>query len=366
MKYIFHICIGLLLSCSLQATAQGSLNEGLIQYWTFDKHISYLNIVPDRGSNIHAEGKDGLAARKKGKRGTCYFFGAEAKTVLSVDQGLDLYDYFTIGGWLFPISLDVQQTLFHQFSNKTDRSYKIYIKDEELHFEYNDNRQSSGRYECKIGDFDMEEWNMFTITLEGNELKIFWNAQEIGSKKIKLNIRESQQNDRLYWGNSQDLNDPLFGGLDELFVYDRALTNYEIARMFAGTSPLPPKKEVEPVPVFKGRTVAFVDTIGIDLVNEQFLTFKIWDYQQVDNDSVAVYLNGENLCNVRLNSKGEAYEGNFKLQPNTSNVLLLYALNTGRLGDNTAEIKIKLGSKTFPPIKLSAKKDESEAIILNT
>ncbi|MEM7368774.1 MAG: LamG domain-containing protein [Bacteroidota bacterium] len=354
--------ISLLLT--LPVVGQETLQHGLSYYWTFDSSESTDAIFPEFG-DVNSSGKlsKDLDLLRTGKRKNALALGKTESAVFEISEGADLYNFFSIGFWFLTTTLQKEQTLFHQFDGE-GRYMKFMVSNNHFVFKYKDGRGNEGKQVYKVENFQSDEWNYVMLTLEGADLTVYFNCFQLPSnrpKKVIMNLRESQKGDMQYWGNNQELNSPFIGKLDEITIYERVLSDIEIDQLCSGSYPIEydEPKEVEE-DFFDGKKIHFKDQLKV-LTATNIAHFKIWDSQKIDGDSVALFINGELIGNFQLRSEKEANIGSFSVQSDTTNVLLLYALNTGELGANTAKIEITLGRKKFK-IELSSDKDRCEAI----
>ncbi len=78
--------------------------------------------------------------------------------------------------------------------------------------------------------FPKNQWAHVAVTLQGNTGIIYLNGAEVGRGTINQNPSDVAGNNN-YIGKSQTDGDPFNGNLDDLFIFHRALSEGEIARM---------------------------------------------------------------------------------------------------------------------------------------
>ncbi|MEM8523255.1 MAG: hypothetical protein AAGG68_01365 [Bacteroidota bacterium] len=115
-------------------------------------------------------------------------------------------------------------------------------------------------------------------------------------------------------------------------------------------------KSTEPSWQFEIKTIAKVRLL------ERQAKILLWDGGNEDGDLITVYLNGEKLLDHH-----EVIRKRYKLQLNLKekyNELVIYAENTGRLGDNTAVVLIKNSEPYRKFVKFNAKGGTAKRIVL--
>ncbi len=100
---------------------------------------------------------------------------------------------------------------------------------------------------------------------------------------------------------------------------------------------------------FEGRKIAYIKELSF--ANEN-ISVSLWDHGRQDGDIVSIYLNGETVVSKHYLTYRRK-KVNFKLDPDKTNNLFLYAHNLGNSPPNTVSIELTDGST-------------SEKIILNS
>jgi len=98
-------------------------------------------------------------------------------------------------------------------------------------------------------------------------------------------------------------------------------------------------------------------------VNHTNLKMRLYDYLQVDNDTVSVYLNRNSLAkNLKISKRPVKID--FKLDNRTGvNEILLFAENLGKVPPNTSLLEIIDGKQTYR-LKIESDKQKTAAIYL--
>lgn len=91
---------------------------------------------------------------------------------------------------------------------------------------------------------------------------------------------------------------------------------------------------------FQGRKISYVKELSF--TNEN-ISVSIWDHGRQDGDIVSIYLNGETVVSKHHLTYSRK-KVSFKLDPNKTNELFLYAHNLGSAPPNTVSIELTDGS----------------------
>ena len=226
MKRIIILALAGSLICAV-SFAQTIPKDGLVGYYNFDQAPD--SVVKDQSGN----GLDGVivggAEWVEGIRGGgMYFNGVDSYVNLSNDPAFDLEYEITLAAWVVP--MDIANGQDNEWIDKGDHSWALKEK-------------GDGNFEFFIYNgnwfypwFMMDEtystaWNHFAGTYDGMTLKTYVNGDSVQSLEhvgqIDLSTHE------VHLGHNSEVVDRFFEGqLDEVMIYDRALTNEEIKSIY--------------------------------------------------------------------------------------------------------------------------------------
>ena len=217
-------------------SAPASAAGGLVGYWNFDETSG--TATADSSGN--------------GNNGTFIGTGATRSTVLpptscfvnvrslQVDgsgdyveipdsPSMDPADEITIAFWMNPdtVSNGYQHIVFKQGPVVT--SYGVWLNGANVYMEDNDNsvRSLSSNAALSVGD-----WHYIAVTYDGNIQSLYIDGVLDNSQSLP-GITLSYQNSPIKVGTG-DYNNPFAGYIDDLRIYDRALTAGEVADLSAG------------------------------------------------------------------------------------------------------------------------------------
>jgi hypothetical protein len=192
---------------------------------------------------------------------------------------------------------------------------------------------------------EKNKWYSVIYTNDGTSARLYVNCE----LKYTVPFRETfTNNDDLFLGKT---NDPFFNfwmnaDLDDVRIYDRALTENEIASLCIKDPDTVAVKKAEPVPEVKiePRKNELMRQI---IVDHDSVTVTLYDNGEIDGDSVTlIYRDSVIATHKMLTDKPLTYK--IKIQPgNSSNVLIMYAENMGSIPPNTALMIIYDGEKRY-------------------
>jgi hypothetical protein len=236
---IFVLAFIATLACYTNAgAAQTVVTDGLISFWTLDRSDMEGQIVKDifGGNDGTIEGAPQTVA---GKIGEAMEFGQDSDYIdCGNDPSLDVVDAITIEAWINPNSL--MQT------GGTNRNYVVGKAsafgfgvggnngvDNEIHFVL------PGLWDSfsTASDIQAGVWTHVAVTYDKVDVKFYKNGVLISSVAHVDPIPISDQiltlGHILQWDPA-----PIRGSIDEVRIYNRALSENEIAQNFDSTSQL--------------------------------------------------------------------------------------------------------------------------------
>jgi len=117
------------------------------------------------------------------------------------------------------------------------------------------------------------------------------------------------------------------------------------------------RADIKPKNEFEGRKISYVKELSF--TNEN-ISVSLWDHGRQDGDIVSIYLNGETVISKHHLTYGRK-KVSFKLDPDKTNELFLYAHNLGTAPPNTVSIELTDGS-TSEKIVLNSDLKSCEAV----
>ena len=213
-------------------SSYAGVEEGLVGYWPFDEGGG--KIVRDASGN----GNDGKFVGKVEwvdgvYRSALKFDGESGYVAVPDDNSLDLTDALSIMAWFKPSEsltrrrmMSKNNSYFVMFDFGDPNAIELLVKP-------NNDFVESKRKEWKIG-----EWYHFAGTFDGKTLRVYINGELEGEKEIGQPIAPS---DLELWIGADDYGRPtdFFPGvIDEVRIYNRALSADEIKEAMKGPTPV--------------------------------------------------------------------------------------------------------------------------------
>ncbi|MDA0182419.1 LamG domain-containing protein [Solirubrobacter phytolaccae] len=203
------------------AVAKWALNE--TSGTTAADSINGLDGTLTNGAAWTASGKYGGAAT---------FDGTDDYVNVPDDTLLDL-DTFTLEAWVYPTSLSGSQyrsVIFKEDGANSRQAYSLYASEGASHPTAEVGDPLSSGVERIIGSQTIaaNTWTHIAATYDGTALKVFKNGVEIGAQALTGTLPTSSSPLRI-GGNMIYWNEWFEGHIDEVAVYDRALSAAEIA-----------------------------------------------------------------------------------------------------------------------------------------
>jgi hypothetical protein len=206
------------------------LEDGLVGYWTFNgPDIDWnTNTILDRSGEYNNGIASGSPKAVNGIHGQAFEFNAEGQAiVIPDDDSLDGMAELTLSAWVKPYSFG-QSTPYGRIIGKTNASdYALYLNSNNISCELGaDGMTSAGS--LMSGKFN--QWNNIMCVYDGSLIKIYLNNELIStsSKTTAINSGASP----LILGSDNGYDDTWDGGLDEVRIYDRALSATEVGMLY--------------------------------------------------------------------------------------------------------------------------------------
>ncbi len=218
------------LSSSEIAKLANSLNEGLVAYFPFDGNAD------DKSGNLNqGDPKNGVAFSSKGKIGKAATFdGIDDYVNVSASDSLQNLSQVSIAGWVNVHDLSFKQRLVAHWTSgdSLGQSFIMSVNydDETLGFAVN--TEGSGVVQANTSSISANNWYHVTGVYDGAEVSIFLNGKKIESIAATGNIVNRTGDLYIGQGGSNSFpNNLLDGLLDEVKIYNRALSPSEISEL---------------------------------------------------------------------------------------------------------------------------------------
>jgi hypothetical protein len=213
---------------TLDSYRSGStLLNGLISYWKLDEVSgNAIDVVNDYDGTV-----TGATQNQSGKIGTSYFF--DGGDNISMGENFHLQT-FTICCWFKANSVSAYGGIITCFISLIG-SYDLTMTDGGGIEWY---VRSTGETTTGIspaGTYDDNEWHHIVGTYDGSTIRLYIAGSIIGSPVTKSSPTIDYGNNIFYVGDRSDIL-PFIGYIDEVGIWNRALTSTEITELHNGGS----------------------------------------------------------------------------------------------------------------------------------
>jgi hypothetical protein len=218
-------CCGL--GCTSSNDNDCASGGGLVGFWKFDGNALDSSGNGNDGTNVggtYVAGHSGQAID---------FDGATDYVAVNDDNSLDLTNEMTIAAWIRPRTYGAGG-----FGRIVDKNYMFYVAN------YSSLLNALSLYitstvSSSQNIITLNTWQhvavTFNVSLSSNQVKFYVNSNPSGSATWTTSIPVSTSS--LYIGNSQALNRYFDGSIDEVKVWNRALTAAEIDQEYQSGLP---------------------------------------------------------------------------------------------------------------------------------
>lgn len=345
----FFFCLSLL---SHTAFAQVDLNKGLRAYYPFDGNANDVS-----GNNNNAVFNNATLTKDRfGKSNSAYHFnGKDNYMFIRNSPSLNLNNTISIAVWVRPTGFyrdicHASTILCKGGGNYEPGDYALRFDDalftngtgcsdtipDEIHQNFRGTGTGLIAYSPLI---EKDKWYSVVYTNDGTTARLYVNCE----LKYSVPYKETfTNNSDLYLGRT---NDDFFkfwmnADLDDLRIYDRALSVAEINKLCDKVELKTPKPDVKLEPRAK-------DLMQQIEVEHQEVSVTLYDNGVVDGDSITLVYNDSILTTHQmLTEKPLTFV--IKIAPGEGrNELIMYAENMGSIPPNTALMVIYDGNKRY-------------------
>ena len=367
MKKIFFAFLFL----SQLSFAQTTITDGLKAYYPFNGNANDAS-----GNNNHPSYNNAsLTADRVGNANSAYHFnGIDNYIRISNNPSLNFTTQVTLSVWVKPTGFYYDICHANSILSKGTASYMpgnyaLRFDDalftdgqgcsgDRLKDSVHQNFRGTGTPLTAYAPFiKKNQWYSLVYTNDGITARLYVNCE----LKYAASFKETfTNNEDLFLGKTDDSMFPFWlnGDLDDLRIYDRALTEKEIFALCNEEKEKP--KPVEPVKeiILEKRNNELLKQITVD---NDSLSVTLYDNGEIDGDSVTLIYNDKIITTHQLLSANPI---TFKIKVeagNSRNELVMYAENLGSIPPNTALMVIYDGKKRYE-LNVSSSKNSNGVV----
>ena len=224
---------------SRSAVKTGFAGVGLAAYYPFNGNANDESSNGYNGTVSNAV----LTKDRFGKNNSAYEFNGK-NSVIEILKGSELIinDSITVTAWINPtaetLSKKGQSTIFVQNDVNAGRvTHQVRLRTEKLEY---DNWNPRYGWTSSQTNIEANKWSHIAVVRDGNDVKLYinglLNASGTGEPRIDARNVDNVLIGSRYYGKS--LKDGFQGKLDEMRIYNTALTEQKIKELYGGSAAL--------------------------------------------------------------------------------------------------------------------------------
>ena len=234
VKNYFKIMFAILFASNVMAQNIPSYvpKDGLVGWWPFNGNA---NDESGNGNHGTVNGAT-LTSDRNGKPNCAYDFdGVSNNIIVSNEKQFDFIKEFTISVWIKPNqTFNGQKFIITKFKNYDD-SYSLGLENNKIDARLNPKKNGWQVFSGST-NIDKSLWINLNMILKNNLINIYMNGKLEFSKSFIDSLYDSQAplvfGD--FYGNNFYLDRLFNGSLDDIAIYNRALTDQEVKQLYEG------------------------------------------------------------------------------------------------------------------------------------
>jgi hypothetical protein len=211
-------------AAEILARAAPPATDGLVGSWGFDEASgTTAQDASGSGNNGTISGATRVAGRSGGS--ALNFDGIDDRVTVADSASLDLTNRMTLEAWVRPTALGSSWRTVAMKEQSADLVYGLYAGSDtgvpSAHFHNGGHTMLAGPGALTTGS-----WTHLSSTYDGSTLRLYVNGTQVASRALSGSAAASSQ--ALYIGGSALWGEYFQGAIDDVRVYNRALTGSEI------------------------------------------------------------------------------------------------------------------------------------------
>ena len=201
------------------AGSDNNLSDGLVGYWKMDEGVGTTTVDSSGKSNIATLSGSTLPSWSSGKYGIGLSFNG-INSYLGVGNSVIPSGDFSISSWFYATDNTSYKTIVGQYAS--GQTGRLWFGFESSNFGY---RIGSANQTISV---DTNKWVFTTITRQNNQVKIYINGELKNTSTASDNIYQTNT----YIGSYDSTGGFFAGTLDEVRIYNRALSSSEVTQLY--------------------------------------------------------------------------------------------------------------------------------------
>jgi hypothetical protein len=234
-KYSFVFVLMLIVSPIMAQNVPSYVpKDGLIGWWPFNG-----NANDESGNGINGTVKGAtLAKDRNGKVNSAYSFDGKTNAInLPAIATSKFTNQFTFSGWInVNENTDHQSIYLRQGADYTKTWILKMAKSNEIRV-YNENSNYASSNVVLTNTNHLNQWFYLNVTISGKLVKVYINGKKIHEETIGAAF--SWTNSMHYFGFSGNTGNqpyPFIGTLDDIAIFNRAITDQEVTALYNGVN----------------------------------------------------------------------------------------------------------------------------------
>ena len=238
-----YLMLMVCLLVSVVGVAHGS-DANLVAHWTFDSDTS--DSAPSGDTNDDGTLNGNASFDPNGKiNGALLLDGIDSYVNVATSADISVTKNYTLAAWIRPEEKDFRRTVLSKITDFADKQYELEFSHlEQLTFSYEADNNSQGGIFGGEDEVEMDAWQHLAVTVEevtasplSLEIKVYRNGTLLDTKTGDEEVLSSS--DPLRIGRRSGSLSPAHyfkGKIDDVRIYDRALSEAEIDDVISGNS----------------------------------------------------------------------------------------------------------------------------------
>jgi len=209
--------------------------NGLVGWWPFNGNANDESVNGNNGTNNGAT----LSTDRNGNVNSAYSFDGTNNSInLGSNSSLDIYQSFSVSGWFNSNSLSAVQGIYSRegASGVASTPYIIRLRNNKLSLWLGNGISFTEYYSNFI--YSTVQWCYFTICFDASSqlVKIYINGN-LDNSISTTQISFSSPSTATKIGQQYSTDLPFYGDLDDIGIWNRALTDCEIQNLYNSSNP---------------------------------------------------------------------------------------------------------------------------------
>jgi hypothetical protein len=209
--------------------------NGLVGWWPFNGNA---NDESGNGNNGTVNGAT-LTSDRFGNNNMAYMFNGNSNKIQVADaNSLDFTNNYTVSGWYLTNSLNqLDQAILGKGRIGGGTGYQLLVNSNtnppKHQFGYNNGAGINGGSTTPVNNSNLTGWHLLTGTYDGSQAKIYLDGLLMTTVTVTYSLQNSTE--PLLFGNETNSLNRFFNGkLDDIGIWNRALTQQEITDLYNG------------------------------------------------------------------------------------------------------------------------------------